>query len=237
VVAVALSHCGELEATVIVFVEDSLACQRSQHAVERRRGRRSHLARYAGARFMDAARQARTLQRQIRDGRQHNLPAYRLPLIGRQHELDLLAPLVVGADNHVLTLTGAGGCGKTSLALELACRLLDEFADGVFLVELAALTEAALVSQAVATALGVPDKVDRPLVDALVNVLRDRSTLLVLALCHANPVGPTGFHALRVERTRGCDSLCAPGWSSAGLGARRRTRAIVTRRRDARSAR
>jgi predicted ATPase len=132
---------------------------------------------------MDAPGRARTLQRQIAAGHAHTLPAYRLPLIGRENELDLLAPLIAGADNHLVTLTGAGGCGKTSLGLELAYRISGDFADGVFLVQLAALTDTALVPQAVATALGVPDKLDRHLVDALVTALCDRSTLLVLDNC------------------------------------------------------
>jgi len=61
-----------------------------------------------------------THQRQKTVARRHNLPACRLPLIGREHDLDLLTQVVVEADCHVVTLTGTGGCGKTGLALELA---------------------------------------------------------------------------------------------------------------------
>jgi predicted ATPase/DNA-binding CsgD family transcriptional regulator len=84
---------------------------------------------------------------------------------------------------RLLTLTGAGGSGKTRLALEVARDLLEAYPDGVWLVELAPLSEGALVPKAVAEALEVPERPQVPLADTLSDVLRDRQLLLVLDNC------------------------------------------------------
>jgi predicted ATPase len=65
-------------------------------------------------------------------------------------------------DSRLLTLSGSGGCGKTRLALEVARQLVGEFSDGVWLVDLGPLGDASLVSQAVATTLGIRDEPGRP---------------------------------------------------------------------------
>jgi predicted ATPase len=88
-----------------------------------------------------------------------------------------------GKSCSLLTLTGAGGCGKTRLALQVAADLVEEFADGVWLVELAALADPALAPQTVASALGVREEPDRPLIETLVDYLRPKSLLLVLDNC------------------------------------------------------
>src|SRR5215218_11419324 len=87
------------------------------------------------------------------------------------------------AMTRLLTLTGVGGSGKTCLALEVARGLLEAYPDGVWLVELASLSEEALVPKAVAEALGVPERPSEPLADTLVEVLGDRQLLLVLDNC------------------------------------------------------
>ncbi|MGE5263485.1 MAG: tetratricopeptide repeat protein, partial [Acidobacteriota bacterium] len=84
---------------------------------------------------------------------------------------------------RLLTLTGAGGCGKTRLALEVATQYSDAFEHGVWWVELAALTDAALVPQAVATALDIREFLGQPLVQTLLNYLRPKQLLLVLDNC------------------------------------------------------
>ena len=89
---------------------------------------------------------------------------------------------LVGA-NRLLTLVGPGGTGKTRLALEVASGLLPAYPDGVWLVELAALSEAALVPQALAATLGVREVAGVPLVDALAHELRHRRLALVLDNC------------------------------------------------------
>ena len=84
---------------------------------------------------------------------------------------------------RLLTLTGAGGSGKTRLALEVARDLVGSYPDGVWLVELAPLSDPTLVPRAVAAALGVREQPDRPLTQTLCNHLGSRRTLLVLDNC------------------------------------------------------
>jgi non-specific serine/threonine protein kinase len=116
-------------------------------------------------------------------GERHNLPAYLPPLIGRAPDLATLRPLLLGGDGHLLTLTGTGGCGKTALALALARDLIGAFPDGVWLVELAGLTEPRFVADAVAAALGVQATPERPTAEALITALGPRSVLIVLDNC------------------------------------------------------
>src|SRR5207248_1541524 len=68
----------------------------------------------------------------------HNLPVQLTSFIGREQEMAEVKRLLEGT--HLLTLTGAGGCGKTRLALQVAADLVEEYRDGVWLVELAALS-------------------------------------------------------------------------------------------------
>ena len=81
---------------------------------------------------------------------------------------------------RLLTLTGTGGSGKTRLALEVARDLMGSYPDGVWLVQLAPLSEEALVPKAVAEALEVPERPTEPLIDTLVEVLRPKNSLVVL---------------------------------------------------------
>jgi predicted ATPase len=84
---------------------------------------------------------------------------------------------------RLLTLTGAGGSGKTRLALEVARDLVQAYPDGVWLVELAPLSEGVLVPKAVAEALEVPERSGEPLIDTLAQVLRSQELLLILDNC------------------------------------------------------
>jgi non-specific serine/threonine protein kinase len=110
-----------------------------------------------------------------------NLPAARSSFVGREREM---AEIERGlASTRLLTLTGAGGSGKTRLALEAARDLVGAYPDGVWLVELAPLSEGALVPKEVAEALGVPERPAQPLADTLAEVLRDRELLLLVDNC------------------------------------------------------
>jgi predicted ATPase/DNA-binding SARP family transcriptional activator/DNA-binding CsgD family transcriptional regulator len=103
--------------------------------------------------------------------------------IGREQELrDILTLL---ATSRVLTLTGAGGCGKTRLALQAAALARQAYADGVWLVELDAVTDDTLVAQAVATVLGVAEErtTGKSRAETLVEALRSRHLLLLLDNC------------------------------------------------------
>ena len=108
----------------------------------------------------------------------HNLPCPLTSFVGREQEIAQLEELVTA--NRLVTLTGAGGAGKTRLAIEVAGRLIDAFADGVWLVELAALSDPRLVPQAVAQALALPEQPARPLIETLGDRLASENLLLVL---------------------------------------------------------
>src|SRR5437660_1621613 len=84
---------------------------------------------------------------------QHNLPAAVTPLIGRQGDVVACCDLLRVEPVRLLTLTGAGGIGKTRLALQIAAELVAEFRDGVFLVPLARLTDPELVAATIARVL------------------------------------------------------------------------------------
>jgi non-specific serine/threonine protein kinase len=115
------------------------------------------------------------------DRHSHNLPAPLTSFIGRQQEIAELVGLLPSA--RLLTLTGAGGSGKTRLALQVARQVLDRFSDGVWLADLAPLAEPALVAQTVASILEVRQAPNRTLVETLSDQLRNRRLLLVLDNC------------------------------------------------------
>jgi predicted ATPase/DNA-binding SARP family transcriptional activator/DNA-binding CsgD family transcriptional regulator/Flp pilus assembly protein TadD len=114
-------------------------------------------------------------------GGEHNLPAQRTSFVGRERELlEVKRALAI---TRLLTLTGAGGSGKTRLALEVARDLVGAYPDGVWLTELAGISDGELVPQAVAEALGVHEEPTQPLTETLVESLRSKSMLLVLDNC------------------------------------------------------
>jgi predicted ATPase/class 3 adenylate cyclase len=143
----------------------------------------------------------------------HNLPLQLTRFIGREREMAAVKRLLQSA--RLLTLTGAGGCGKTRLALQVAADLLPEYPDGVWLVELAALADPALVPQTVAAVLGVQEESDRPLLVTLGDYLRTRTLLLVLDNCEHLLAACT---QLTEGVLRGCPNLRVLATSREGLG-------------------
>jgi class 3 adenylate cyclase len=109
------------------------------------------------------------------------LPVQLTSFVGRGPQMADVEKLL--ADNRLVTLTGAGGVGKTRLALEIAARLAPEFRDGVWYVDLAPITDAELVPVAVARALGLPDQPGRSTMDTPLRFVRDRQMLVVLDNC------------------------------------------------------
>jgi predicted ATPase/DNA-binding SARP family transcriptional activator len=113
--------------------------------------------------------------------RHNNLPLAHTTFVGREREkLEVKRHL---ARTSLLTLTGTGGCGKTRLALEVARDLVGAYPDGVWLVELAPLSDPTLLPQAVASTLGVREQPGRPLLETLEDTLRPKKTLLVVDNC------------------------------------------------------
>lgn len=103
-----------------------------------------------------------------------------LPLIGRERELDDLAHMLLQTDCRLLTITGAGGSGKTSLALQLARQVEAQFADGVVVVYLQAITSAEQLPLALADALNIAPSSGESADDHLLHALVDRQLLLIL---------------------------------------------------------
>jgi len=113
--------------------------------------------------------------------RLQNLPADLTSFVGREREIAAVKRLL--AKCRMITLAGTGGVGKTRVALRTASEVKRSFGDGVWLVELAALTDAALVAQTVADALRIQGLVADHSLDSLVDYLRSRHVLLVLDNC------------------------------------------------------
>ena len=110
-----------------------------------------------------------------------NLPLQLTSFVGRARELAELRNSMT--DGRQLTLTGAGGVGKTRLALEVAARLLQDFPDGVWLADLSVVADPALVPQAVAGVVSVREEAGRPASAALGDYFLAKHALLVLDNC------------------------------------------------------
>src|SRR5215208_1429554 len=121
------------------------------------------------------------VSKEATDFGRHTLPPARTSFVGREHEVVEIKRVL--PTTRLLTLTGAGGSGKTRLALEVAKDLLETYPDGVWLVELAALSEGELGVHAVAAVLGVREQRGRPPWDTLVEYLRVKDILLILDNC------------------------------------------------------
>ncbi len=140
--------------------------------------------------------------------RLHNLPVQLTRFFGRGREKSELKKLLVPFDEsgpepaspaRLVTLTGAGGVGKSRLALAVAVELCEHFADGVWWVNLASLADPALLPEAIASALGIRESPPRSLLEALQDYVRAKQLLLVLDNCAhlAKGAGPLAETLLR----------------------------------------
>ncbi len=142
--------------------------------------------------------------RTLRSGRT-NLRDQLSSFVGRESELAQLRELVVGA--RLVTLTGAGGVGKTRLATVLAAELLDGSGEGVWFVDLASVVDGALVAATVAAVLGVPGRSGRGLLETLGEALLDRELLVVLDNCEQVVDAAAAFVAGLLSRCTGVSVL------------------------------
>ena len=135
------------------------------------------------------------------EARPNNLPMQLTSFVGRERELAALQQQL--AAHRLVTLVGIGGCGKTRLALQAAADAVEDYPDGVWLVELAPLSEPSLVEQQLATVLGIREDVGtgepggQSLTDRLVGYLAARRALVLLDNCE---------HLVRGVRRAGCEA-------------------------------
>ena len=144
-----------------------------------------------------------------------NLPAQLSSFVGREQEVDDVAALL--QETRFVTLTGVGGVGKTRLALQTAATVIPRFPDGVWLVELAKVRDAGAVADAVAAALGSPNRPEEPVVDTLKKFLRAKRVLLVLDNCE-HVLDSAADLVVALEQA--CPELVVLATSREGLGIR-----------------
>jgi predicted ATPase len=138
----------------------------------------SHVRWHQDVERLIASLETRTQQR---DELNHNLPYQLTNFVGRSDDITTLKRTLRTA--RLLTLTGAGGCGKTRLALQAASELVGEYPGGVRLIEFAAVTDPKLVPLVVATTLGIREKAGQDITDSLIARLQGKRSLLILDNC------------------------------------------------------
>ncbi len=115
------------------------------------------------------------------DARPNNLPAQLTSFIGREDLLQKLKNLF--RQTRLLTLIGSGGSGKTRLAMQTAADIIDEFSNGVFITEIASVTDGALVVQTLLNSLGVKEEPGRTSDETLNSYLKDKEMLIIMDNC------------------------------------------------------
>jgi predicted ATPase/class 3 adenylate cyclase len=149
------------------------------------------------------------------EARSDNLPIQTTTLIGREREVAEITHQFLHDDVRLLTLTGPGGIGKTRLAVEVARRLTERRLLPAAFAELAPIADPTLVPHAIAGAVGVRERVDRPLLETVADLLRSARLLLVLDNCEHLVAGcGAAAQALR----RACPELRILATSRAPLG-------------------
>ncbi len=121
---------------------------------------------------------------QLREQRKrpmHNLPRRVTSFIGREKEIEAITNLI--GENQLVMLTGVGGIGKTNLCLQVARNLHETFPDGVWLVELAPIADSNLIAQTTASALGLRESAERPILESVLAYLQEKQCLLILDNC------------------------------------------------------
>jgi ATP-dependent Clp protease ATP-binding subunit ClpA len=113
--------------------------------------------------------------------KKHNLPNSTTSFIGREKEMKEVRDLF--QKSRIVTLTGAGGCGKTRLAREIASMLVEEYKDGVWFIDLSPITDPNFVSKEISDVLSIKEEPDKPIVDTLIENIKEKSLLILLDNC------------------------------------------------------
>jgi predicted ATPase/class 3 adenylate cyclase/tetratricopeptide (TPR) repeat protein len=145
----------------------------------------------------------------------NNLPGQLSAFIGRDQEISEVRALVDSC--RLVTLTGAGGCGKTRLGLQVAAELLDGSGDGVWLVELAAVTDEGAVASAISQALRLTVRPGRPVLEALLEALALQDVLIVVDNCE-HVIGGCAMTAEAIVRRCPRVHLVATSREPLGIG-------------------
>jgi predicted ATPase len=114
-------------------------------------------------------------------GIKHNLPAQLTTFIGREKEMQSVKDLI--SAHRLVTLTGAGGCGKTRLAIQFASQVVSDYADGVWMVELAPVTVPDHIDQAIAEVFRIKEQPGSTLLQIITHYLENKNLLLILDNC------------------------------------------------------
>jgi non-specific serine/threonine protein kinase len=111
----------------------------------------------------------------------HNLPAQLTTFIGREKEMQTVKDLI--SVHRLITLTGAGGCGKTRLAIEVAAQLVMEFEDGIWFVNLAPIISEDRVVREIAEALTITEVSEKSLMETIIEAIKEQKLLIILDNC------------------------------------------------------
>jgi predicted ATPase/uncharacterized protein HemY len=134
-----------------------------------------------------------------------NLPTDLTPFIGREEEVRVIGGLLNKENVHLVTLTGPGGVGKTRLAIRAASSQNGKFEDGIWMVDLAPLSDSDLVAQSIANTFGVREEKGRELGQTLLDYLQEKNLLLILDNCEHIIAGVAGIADTLI---RNAQSLC-----------------------------
>lgn len=143
----------------------------------------------------------------------NNLPQQLTSFVGRDRETQDLSEMLLGS--RLITLTGAGGTGKSRIAIQVSAETLERYPDGAWLVELAPIMEGELVVQTVAQVLAVKAPADQAVIDAIVGALKEKKALILLDNCE-HVLDPVAAFAERLLSQ--CSQMTILATSREGLG-------------------
>ena len=111
----------------------------------------------------------------------HNLPVQLTSFIGRENEMQVIRQLI--GKQRLVTLIGAGGCGKTRLSIEVAIQLIEDYEDGVWFVDLAPISFEDLVAKEITEVLKIKELPNQPIIETLIDKIKDKNLLIILDNC------------------------------------------------------